>query len=130
MAQRGRPRKNAVRPEAAIAPAEESVQPRPVHPQLPAKLRVRLLRHYRPNGRLSEQNIHERADAPLPGLDQPQKLWAGSIVSLPFEEARRLIENKVTVREWSKDALGNKVHTDITRSMPLAERADDYTLEQ
>lgn len=92
---------------------------------------VRLLKHYRPGG---EYNVISEAPPPFPGGAFKGKLWAGTIVELPADEARRLIDNVHVSREVLRDAQGHPMrdeHDQVRlrerrRKVPLAEiRTED-----
>lgn len=95
---------------------------------------VRLLKHYAPKGKYTV--VGEPAPAPFPGVEFKNKLWAGTVVELPRDEAVSLIEN--VVREAiavvdDQGRISRKVDgTQLTRMQerrfPLAERADAYPL--
>lgn len=99
-------------------------------------LRVRLLKHYAPLATTPYKVIGDAPPPPYPGVGFERKLWAGTVVDLPFDEARRLIENAHQTTEYVVDSEGHKVldpgtNKPLTRAVrnrvPLAERADAYT---
>lgn len=110
---------------------------KPAAPAEPVKmLRVRLLKNYSPVDGMPVRVIGEPAPPPYYGVGFKNKLWAGTVIDLPFEEARRLIENAHVATEYVIDSEGHRVldpatHAPLTRPVkrrvPLAERADDYT---
>ncbi len=65
-----------------------------VEPKVPEEdgmLPVKLLKHYRPAG---EYKVIQEVDTHYPGVGFPNKLWAGTIVRLPKEEAKDLVMTK------------------------------------
>ncbi len=115
----------------------ELVQPTPIKPTM---LAVKLLKHYRPMSMNFE--MMDAAPAPLPGIaftsrDREksvigEKLWAGSVVSLPRDEAIALLNHEAVSKEPRlgsdgkalRNANGDIVHQEVRRKFPLAERAD------
>lgn len=93
---------------------------------------VRLIKNYKPAGRY--EIVGEMALAPRPGLDFPGKIWAGTVVKLPMDEAKRLLENvsRTTERVMGEDNKprirddGSYVTRVVETRFPLAERADAY----
>ena len=86
---------------------------------------VRLLKNYRPQGR---HNVIVHADAPQPGVGSGEKLWAGTLVELPLDEAKRLMENKVQQVERHRNVNGDIEFKTIEWAQPVAERADELTI--
>lgn len=93
---------------------------------------VRLLKNYRPAGRY--EIIGEMAPAPRPGLDFQHKIWAGTVVALPRDEAVRLVDNVARAPQRVVDELGKPVTRPdgsyvmrvVETRFPLAERADAF----
>lgn len=116
--------------EATLRQKIEDAQP--TEPAPPAMFPVRLLKHYKPEGRY--EIVGEMAPAPRPGLDFPGKIWAGTVVLLERDEAVSLIENIVSeavaviddAGKVVRRADGTQVSRMASRPFPLAERADAY----
>ena len=89
----------------------------------PRMFPVTLIKNYRPRG---EHRVVEAAPAPFPGVGSDHKLWAGTVVELPADEAKALIENVAVSMTYSKDESGRPVREKVSRKFPLAERADAY----
>lgn len=91
---------------------------------------VRLLRNYRP--RSDQFRVIEAGEAPFDGLVQPNKLWAGTLVELPTDEALALIQHEEVEKlqriddqgRLMTDDKGRKMTFGRTKRTPLAERAD------
>lgn len=97
-----------------------------------AKVSVRLLKHHKPAGWyriVGYYNDQEKfvdgqmAPSPIPGAGMAHKIWAGTVVELSAEEARRLVENitveMVTDRDPdTKQVLGKR---EVRTRRPLAE---------
>lgn len=97
---------------------------------------VRLLKNYRPANDKRYRIVGDRVPPPFHGVGKENKLWAGTVVELPFDEAKALMENTVIESEAQRDADGNAlvdgrgkpVTRKVTRPYPLAVRADEYTI--
>lgn len=115
----GRPPKVVTEPEAG-------------EPEADKLFPVRLLKNYKPAGRY--EIVGEMAAAPRPGLDFKDKLWAGTVVALPREEAIRLVENISRTPQRVLDETGKPVMRPdgtymvrvVETRFPLAERADAF----
>ena len=101
---------------------------------------VQLLKHYRPRG--MNFKIVKDVPAPLPGVASDyknkdgevvgRKLWAGTVVELPSDEARKLLFNVITTMEpligsdgkAQRDNNGIIMRRPVEAKFPLAERAD------
>jgi hypothetical protein len=145
----GRPPKTSINPAKAAAlvdemlaapdkPTTPPVMPEPVA-QSVKLIPVRLLKHYRPSG---AYEIVDEAPPPLPGVafatkdkagkETGRKIWADSVVKLPVEEARRLLDNYAESSEAAlgpdgkpnRNARGDVIRHLVRRKFPLAERAD------
>jgi len=83
-----------------------------------------LLKNYTPKGWETGgyEVVGEPPAAPYPGAGFEHKLWAGTVVKLPIEEARALIGN---TREWIE--IVGETHERVPRveKYPLAERTDE-----
>ena len=124
----GRPPKGAPAPMAAqVVTAPVIIEPEqpPMIPQAEAMFPVRLLKNYMPNG---EYEVIEAAEAPFSGVHQERKQWAGTVIKLPRAEAIGLIEKKVTETIWTKDGNDRMMSKQVSRRLPLAERADDIPI--
>ncbi len=116
----------------------------PPTPAKPTMIPVKLLKHYRPKS--MDFEIVEAAPSPLPGVgftsrDKDknvigEKIWAGSTVSLPRDEAVALLNNEATSKEPRvgpdgkalRNMNGDILHQEVRRKFPLAERADPLPL--
>lgn len=113
-----------------IAEASPSPEPQPER-----RLQVRLLKNYRPLNDKTYKVIGDPVPPPFHGVGKADKLWEGTVVELPADEAIRLLENVVQTRETDVDADGNAVVDGrgrprtrvVAKRKPLAERADDYS---
>lgn len=85
---------------------------------------VRLLKHYKPSSRY--EVIGEPAPPPYQGVGQVGKLWEGTVVRLPRDEAMRLINNESTVLNFTRAPNGELLRQERKVKFPLAERADAY----
>ena len=103
----------------------EKIAGQPKETDGPRMFPVKLIKNYRP---CSDYKIVEPVDAPFPGVGEENKLWAGTVVELPSDEARGLIENIAVSMVSSKDEMGRTVRKKISRKFPLAERADAYPM--
>jgi hypothetical protein len=90
---------------------------------------VRLLKNYRPKGKFT---VVKAAPPPLPGVGSEHKLWSGTVVELPRDEAVDLINNTVATKEKVLDSNGRPILDEegeartrqrVTK-FPLAERMD------
>lgn len=97
---------------------------------------VRLLKHHKPAhyyevlGHYNDNEEFVPGEAhppPFPGLDQPHKLWAGTVVKLTADDARKLVEHvevtTVTDRDENNHAIGRR---QLRQRKPLAERHTDW----
>lgn len=117
-----------------IADAKAERDPPKVEAAAPM-LQVRLLKHYRPKGKYDV--VGDPVEPPYPGVGFKHKLWAGTEVKLPADEARALVEHTVTTTEYVVDSDGRKVldhdrrpmRRDVAARKPIAERADPYTFD-
>jgi len=124
--------------EAAAEAAAERDPPK-VEAAPPAKgppmLQVRLLKHYRPKG--DYEVVGDPVEPPYPGVGFKHKLWAGTTVKIPADEARALVEHTVVSTEYVVDGDGRKVldrdrrpmRREVAARKPIAERADPYTFD-
>lgn len=107
-----------------VEPGGGGGAPAPPVPEGERMFPVRLLKHYQPRfWKEGRYNVISAALPPLPGVGFDGKLWAGTVVELPVEEAKGLLEHTITTLEKRKvdDRI---VKENITRKFPLAERAD------
>lgn len=103
---------------------QETAKPQPV-----TMFPVTLLKNYHPRG--AYEIVGEPTKPTYPGVGFKDKLWAGTTVKLPSDEARALIENKITTVERVVDDNGQVITRNgqpiterRTVKFPLAERAD------
>lgn len=110
---------------------EPSPLPPPELPRPVAMFPVRLLKNYKPAG---EYNVIEAAPPPFPGAHFEHKLWAGTLVELPRDEVRRMVDNVHRIVETRRDAQGHPLRDENNRALtrviekrvPLAEiRTED-----
>jgi hypothetical protein len=115
--------------EGLVAQEYKMVEPAE-KPKPDSMFPVRLLKNYMPEGKNIgvDYDVVEAIAPPFPGVHQDHKLWAGTVVKLPRAEAVRLLENKVTETLTMKDERDRPMQKQVTRRMPLAERADDIPL--
>ena len=90
------------------------------------KLRIKLLCNYRP---MSRATVHEAAPPPFEGVGSPEKLWKGSVISLPKDEAIRLLTNHITNVVKTKNQRGEDEEIKVEVPHPLAIRADEFNFE-
>lgn len=116
---RGPGRPPNAKPETAAEPAPTAEKLFP----------VLLLKNYKPRGKY--EIVGEPSKPPYPGVGFEHKLWAGTTVMLPREEAVALLENQVKTTEKVIDDSGKVIMRGgipmtqiITKKFPLAERAD------
>lgn len=122
-----------LRERIAEARATATVLPTPEPPMFP----VRLLKHYSPLPSVPYRVVGDPPPPPYPGVGFERKLWAGTVVELPLDVAKGLIENEQVASEFIVDGDGRKVLDEFRRPMtrekrrkfPLAERADPYPME-
>jgi len=106
----------------------------------PAKMfPVKLFKNYRPAS--IRYNILDATKGTFAGVGQEAqvdtkgnrisapKIWAGSVVELPIEEAKKLMGNKVPVFDHTRNNDGEKIIVKTMVSMPLAERADEIPVD-
>ena len=95
--------------------------------ELPEKtLRVRLKKDYRPAS--LQFRVIEEGKPPIPGVGTKGKIWAGSVIDLPYDEAQKLMKNVYTFTESYRDGSGQIRHRVLEREAPIAEWAGDYTV--
>jgi len=95
--------------------SEQSPEPEKMFP-------VRLLKNYRPRGKYE---IVGKAPQPqYPGVGTEGKLWEGTIVKLPLDEARALLDNVAENMVYGTDQNGKRTRKTVHKRFPLAERAD------
>jgi len=90
----------------------------------PKMFPVKLVKNYRP--RNDYKVVGEPVAPPYPGVGGEDKLWAGTVVELPPEEAKALIENVAVSMVSRKDEMGRPIREKVSLKRPLAERADAF----
>lgn len=103
---------------------------------------VKLLNHHRPLGWYEivgheDENGENVLDgspmpAPRPGVEFAHKLWAGTIVKLAPDAAKRLVENTVAERVLDRDPVTREVIRvrQVERRKPLAEIMVDWAAQE